>query len=591
MQLVRAMKWWALAAAAVLAAGCAATPHAPPTAAVGLPAQATASAPVSAASVPAATSSAPTTAASAPSAAASAAATPAHYADIWQRIRAGFGIADMQGPQMQPYVQQAVHWYATRPDYVARMTERSRKYLYYIVQEVQRRDMPTELALLPFIESAFNPDALSCAHAAGMWQFIPSTGRHFNLQQTLFQDGRRDVMASTRAALDYLGKLHAMFGSWKLALAAYNWGEGGLQHAIAYNQAHGRPVDYADLPMPLQTRNYFPRLQAVKDIIEDPQRYGITLPDIPNRPYFQAVAIHRDLDVAQAARMAGITVEQFRSLNPAFNKPLIVAATHPRILLPYDNAAAFEQAMAAHPGPLARWTAVRVHRTSTPAALARRLHLAEGTLRDVNGIPRRTLIKAGSTVLVPRPPHDDHNVSKHLAEHAVLALAPDLPPLRRLRVFAGSHDTPWSVARRYGVSAWDVAHWNHVREDARLRPHAELVVYTRRPPPRPAPRLLVERRRAQELRVAELRRAHAQALHLLELRRAHAHALYLLQLRRAHERALHLAELRRAHEHALHVAELRRAHERALLAERKRASSQGPQLPGGAAHDIRVAER
>ena len=584
MQLARAVRWWTLAAVAMLAAGCAATPPSLPANAPAVAAPAAPAAPASAASTaqppaPAAgTASSPAPGASHP---AGAALPEAHYTSIWQRIRAGFGIPDMNGPQMQPYVEQAVHWYTTRPDYVARMTERSRKYLYYIVQEVQRRGMPTELALLPFIESAFNPDALSSAQASGMWQFIPSTGRHFNLRQTMFQDGRRDVMASTRAALDYLGKLHQMFGDWQLALAAYNLGEGGLQRAIAYNQAHGLPVSYSHLDMPLQTRNYYPKLQAVKDIIEDPARYGITLPVVPDHPYFKPVTIHRDIDVAQAARLAGITVAEFRSLNPAFNKPLIVAATHPRILLPYDNATAFEQALAARPGPLAHWTAVQIHRTSTPAALARRLHLAETTLRDVNNIPRRTLIKAGSTVLVPRPADDQTNVSKHLADHAVLALAPDLPPLRRLRVLAGRDATPLSVARRYGVSAWDVAHWNHVRINARLRPRATLIVYTRRAVPQPPPRWLAERRLQQQ-----------RALHLAELRREHAQALHLAELRREHAQALHLALLRREHAQALHLAEARRERQRRLqLAERRRRAHHVLHVANRVSRDIRVAER
>ncbi len=528
MHRLRGVRLWALAAVVLTAAGCAATPpsQTPPPAASAPATAPSAAASAAAASAPAPEASAPAADASAPSGATSAPAmattVQVHYDDIWQRIRAGFGIPDMNGPQMKPYVTEAVHWYTTRPDYVARMTERSRKYLYYIVQEVQRRGMPTELALLPFIESAFNPDALSSAKASGMWQFMPSTGQHYKLRQTMFQDGRRDVMASTRAALDYLGKLHAMFGSWQLALAAYNWGEGGLQHAIAYNEAHGLPVDYAHLNMPAETRNYYPKLQAVKDIIEDPARYGITLPPVPDHAYFKPVRITRDIDVAQAARLAGITVPEFRSLNPAFTKPVILAATHPEILLPYDNATAFEQALADHHGPLARWTAYRVARTATPAALAQHLHLKEATLRDVNDIPARTLIKAGSTVLIPRPPDDDANVSKRVADHAVLALAPDLPPLRRLRLVAGPHDTPWTVARRYGVSVAEVARWNHMRENARFRPRALVVVYTRRPAPSPyEQRLLAERRREHELYLERLRREHEHALRVAELRREH----------------------------------------------------------------------
>ncbi len=543
MQRLRGVRFWALAAVVLMAAGCAAPPRSPVSASLVAP-QAGTSAPMLAA---AASSAAPLAGASAaaaiaptPAASAAVAAAEPQYTDIWQRIRAGFGIPDMDGPHMQPYVQQAVQWYTTRPDYVARMTERSRKYLYYIVQEVQRRNMPTELALLPFIESAFNPDALSSAKASGMWQFIPSTGKHYNLRQTMFQDGRRDVMASTRAALDYLTKLHAMFGNWQLALAAYNWGEGGVQRAIAYNQAHGLPVDYSHLRMPQETRNYYPKLQAVKDIIEHPDQYGITLPSVPDHPYFKPVTITQDIDVSKAARLAGISVADFRSLNPAFKKPVILAATHPQILLPYDNATEFEQALAAHQGPLARWTAYRVERTSSPAALAEHLHLAVATLREVNDIPSRTLIKAGSTVLVPRPPQDDANVSKHVAENAVLTLAPVVPPLRRLRLYAGRFDTPTTVARRYGISIAEVARRNHVRENARFRPHSMVIVYTHELHPH------------RELRLAEARRDHARELRLAEQRR---------------QRAVRVAQHRRAAGNTVRVA-TRSSHSLIRVAER-----------------------
>ncbi len=522
MQRFRGVRFWALAAVVLMAAGCAAPPRSPVSSSLQIPRPgSSAPTPAGAASATALAdgASAPLAAASAAAAvpatdasAAAAAAAP-RYTDIWQRIRGGFGIPDMDGPQMQPYVEQAVHWYTTRPDYVARMTERSRKYLYYIVEEVRRRGMPTELALLPFIESAFNPDALSSAKASGMWQFIPSTGKNYNLRQTMFQDGRRDVMASTRAALDYLTKLHAMFGDWQLALAAYNWGEGGLQRAVAYNQAHGLPVDYAHLRMPQETRNYYPKLQAVKDIIEHPEQYGITLPPVPDHPYFQPVTVTQDIDVSQAARLAGISVADFRSLNPAFKKPVILAATHPQILLPYDNATQFEQALAEHQGPLARWTAYRVERTSTPAALAEHLHLTVATLREVNDIPSRTVIKAGSTVLVPRPPQDDANVSRHVAENAVLTLAPVEPPLRRLRLYAGHYDTPGTVARRYGLSVAEVARWNHVRESTRFRPHALVVVYTRELHPH------------RELRLAEQRRAHERSVRMAQRRRGPGHTV------------------------------------------------------------------
>jgi membrane-bound lytic murein transglycosylase D len=258
--------------------------------------------------------------------------------DIWARIRKGFQLQDMDGD----LVQQNLDWYTSRPDYVARMTDRSKLYLYHIVNELEQRNMPTELALLPFIESAYNPQALSVAKAAGMWQFVPGTGKTFNLRNNMFQDERRDVLASTSAALDYLQKLHDMFGDWYLALAAYNWGEGNVQRAIARNQAAGLPTDYMSLKMPAETRSYVPKLQAVKAIIENPQAYGLTLPSIPNHPYFVTVTTSHDIDVDVAAKLAGMTPDEFKALNPSFRLPMILGATQSQILLPFDNAQQFQ---------------------------------------------------------------------------------------------------------------------------------------------------------------------------------------------------------------------------------------------------------
>ena len=207
--------------------------------------------------------------------------------ELWDRIRRGFAMPNLQ----DPLVTDREQWYSSRPDYIQRMTERSSKYLFHIVEELERRQMPTELALLPFIESAFNPQAVSSAKAAGMWQFMPATGKYFDLKQNAFRDDRRDVLASTRAALDYLQKLHGMFGDWHLALAAYNWGEGSVGRAIARNQKQGLGTGYLDLNMPAETRLYVPKLQAVKNIVADPQAFRTELPLIENHPYFQAVDI------------------------------------------------------------------------------------------------------------------------------------------------------------------------------------------------------------------------------------------------------------------------------------------------------------
>ncbi|MBN2691117.1 MAG: transglycosylase SLT domain-containing protein [Burkholderiaceae bacterium] len=424
------------------------------------------------------------------------------YNDIWQRIRAGFAIPEMDSP----LVEQAAQWYVARPDYVSRMTERARKYLYYTVQEVQKRGMPTELALLPFIESAYNPDARSVAHAVGMWQFIPSTGKHYNLKQNMFQDDRRSVLASTNAALDYLQNLYNMFGNWQIALAAYNWGEGSVQRAIAYNKAHNLPVDYQDLRMPNETRNYYPKLQAVKDIISDPQKYGITLPDIPDHPYFKAVTVTRDIDVSLAAKLAGMTTDEFRSLNPAFNKPVILGATNPRILLPYDNATHFAQALQAYNGALSTWTAYSVKATVSPVQLARNLGVNEAVLRDTNDIPARQLIRAGSTVLIPKADHGSNkNVSAAVAENAVLALAPEAPPGRRMVLRVGKYgDSVQGVAHRYHLSPLQVAQWNRTTERGIFRKGQFVTIYVTH-----TPRIFVAERKAEERRVVAVRKPQA----------------------------------------------------------------------------------
>src|SRR5574343_610440 len=273
-------------------------------------------------------------------------------------------------------------WYTSRPDYILRMTERSRRYIYHIVEELERRNMPTELALLPFIESAFNPEAVSTAKAAGMWQFMPATGKYFDLKQNLFRDERRDVLESTRAALDYLQKLYDMFGDWHLALAAYNWGEGSVGKALARNKARGLPLTYSDLNMPNETRYYVPKLQAVKNIVARPELFSVQLPQIHNHPFCRSVPIERDIDVTMAARLAEIKLEDFKALNPQMNRPVILAAGTPQILLPWDNASTFERNLQAHAErPLATWTAWVAPSTMKVDEAAKQVKMAPTELR------------------------------------------------------------------------------------------------------------------------------------------------------------------------------------------------------------------
>ncbi|MGY4828811.1 transglycosylase SLT domain-containing protein [Sphaerotilaceae bacterium SBD11-9] len=446
-----------------------------------------ANAPLSAASAASAAASAASDAASAPNETA-VAATPVDplrpdepvdlnskvaTVDLWERLRRGYAIPDLD----TPLVRTGEQWYSTRPDYVQRMTERGSRYLFHIVEEVERRGMPTELALLPFVESAFNPQAVSSAKASGMWQFMPATGKHFELRQNVFRDDRRDVLASTRAALDYLDRLHDMFGDWHLALAAYNWGEGNVQRAIARNQKAGKPTDYLSLRMPNETAYYVPKLQAVKNIVLRPETFGVALPPLANHPYFLSVPIERDIDVAVAVRLAGITQDEFNTLNPQMNKPVILAAGTPQILLPYDNASLFVRNSAQHRGPFATWTAWVAPRTLKAADAAKQVGMTEAELRDVNKIPPRMLVKAGSTLLVPRAEHLLKDVSLHVADNAVMALTPEALPPRRVTHRAVKGDTVATVARRYRVSPAQLAQWNKVGASASFKAGQSVVVY------------------------------------------------------------------------------------------------------------------
>jgi membrane-bound lytic murein transglycosylase D len=394
-------------------------------------------------------------------------------ADLWERIRRGYAMPDLDSDLVRDREQ----WYTTRPDYIFRMTERSKKYLFHIVEELELRNMPTELALLPFIESAFNPQAVSGAKAAGMWQFMPATGKYFELKQNAFRDDRRDVLASTRAALDYLQKLHGMFGDWHLALAAYNWGEGSVGRAVAKNQRAGAGTAYTDLNMPMETRFYVPKLQAVKNIVSNPQSFNSKLPLIENHPYFQSVTIRRDIDVSLAAKLADVTLDDFKALNPSVNKPVIMAAGTPQILLPWDNAEVFQSNLESYSGGrLASWTVWVAPTTMRVADAAKRVGMGETEMRSVNAIPPRMMIRAGSTLLVPRSARMAQDVTEKVADNGQISLAPEVV-LKRTTVRAGKGESVASVAHKYKQSPQNVAQWNKVNVSATFKVGQQLVLF------------------------------------------------------------------------------------------------------------------
>lgn len=396
--------------------------------------------------------------------------------DLWQRIRDGYGIPELQSAKTSKHE----NWYSSRPEYVGRMVDRSQRYLYYIVEEVQKRGMPTEIALLPMIESAFNPQALSRSSASGIWQFIPSTGKNFGLKQNWWKDSRRDVTAATNAALNYLQKLYVMFGTWDLALAAYNAGEGTVSRAIARNRSLGLPTDYQSLELSDETKNYVPKLQAVKNIMTDPQRYGLNIRSIPNRPYFAKVTAPQQIDAKLAAELAEISPEEFASLNPEYNRPVLTAngSVH-EILLPISSAEIFTSNLAAYDKPLVSWQTYYVKRGERMDNIARKFGIDPTKLKVINGLSTANVIASNTTLLVPAQADvqestivtDDHDLP------VAAAIASASPPPSTLKHTVKNGDTITSIARRYDVSTQHLMSMNGLKSSA-IKPGQSLSIAT-----------------------------------------------------------------------------------------------------------------
>lgn len=320
--------------------------------------------------------------------------------DLWQRIRNGFSMPNLDSP----LVAERQAWYLNRPKMLGDILSRSRRYLYYIVQELEKRGMPTELALLPMVESSFNPLAQSPARALGIWQFIPSTGKTYRLEQNWWLDERRDIIASTGAALDYLQFIYEMQGDWHLALASYNWGENAVARAVVKNRALGLPTDYQNLRMPGETRYYVPKLQALKNIIADPAAYGITIEPIPNRPYFGTVDMPSAIDISTAARLAEIPVSEFIALNPAYSRPVIPDSADSPLVLPADKVSVFLSNLERHEGeekPLSVWHTQVLAKGERLDRIAAQHGMTLAHLKKVNGIGPRTKVKPGMKLLLP----------------------------------------------------------------------------------------------------------------------------------------------------------------------------------------------
>jgi membrane-bound lytic murein transglycosylase D len=406
-----------------------------------------------------------------------AAAPPVEIGDLWDRIRKGLALSDLRNPRVASH--EAA--FASEPVYLGRIVERSRRYLHHIVEEVEKRGMPMEIALLPIVESAFNPKAYSSARASGIWQFMPGTGKHYGLQQNWWHDERRDVHAATNAALDYLESLHRRFGDWELALASYNSGEGRVGRAIAYNRARGLPTDFSSLQLPTETRNYVPKLIAVRNIVRAPERFGLTLAYIPDKPYFIAVSTDKHIDLKRAAEFAEIPVDEFLALNPAFNRPVIAAKESRSILVPAETADIFLAKLGNPDQPLVSWRSQKLSRGEAFEKVADRFGISSSELKQVNGIPSHKKIAGGGMVLVPvamtsqqQPAHIDHEATPESS----VASPYVAPPSISHTVKRG--ETLSKIARRYGVSGKALQAWNGLRK-GRVVVGQQLTIRTRSP--------------------------------------------------------------------------------------------------------------
>ncbi|TVT65307.1 MAG: LysM peptidoglycan-binding domain-containing protein [Pseudomonas sp.] len=373
------------------------------------------------------------------------------HQDIWERIREGYKLQEHL--DSNPRIEQQRLLFSSRPRSIEIASERGSPYIHYIVERLEERDMPLELALLPIIESSYDPFAYSPAHAVGLWQFIPATGRHFNLRQTSWYDGRRDITASTNAALRYLSYLHGLFnGDWLLALAAYNSGEGTVSRAIERNQKLGLPTDYWNLPLPQETRDYVPKLLALSQLIQAPEAYGINLNPIANEPYFEVIALKQRMDLARVAKLADLDEDELYQLNPAFTRRITLDGPQ-QLLVPMEKAEMLAANLALmKPQDLVDWQQYQVRAGDTLGVIANRHHLTVNIIRDVNRLKSDTL-RIGQVLSLPTS--GDAGASRELL-HAV-ARQPAATP-RSYRVKSG--DNLWDIAKAQRVSVRDLQRWN-----------------------------------------------------------------------------------------------------------------------------------
>lgn len=399
--------------------------------------------------------------------------------DLWKRILGSYSLTELDNKRIQAQL----NWFAKHQGYMDRVADRAQRYMYYIAEQVEARDVPGELALLPVVESAFDPFAYSHGRASGVWQFIPSTGRDFGLKQDWWQDGRRDIRASTVAALKYLEALQREFkGDWLLALAAYNTGAGNVRKAIRKNKKRGLPTDFWSLKLPRETRAYVPKLLALAKLVKYPEKYGIKLKPLHNEPYFSVVKTGGQIDLAQLAEMADTPLEEIYKLNPGFNRWATAPNGPHEILVPIDKKEITERNLQELPSELRlKWRRYQVKKGDSLITIASKFHTTPNALKEANNL-RRSLIRAGDQLLIP-------SAHKPLASYAHSAPG----RLKKIQNTARgnrtskteyqvrSGDSFWEIARNHKVSVRNLAKWNGMAPGDPLKPGQKLVIWSASP--------------------------------------------------------------------------------------------------------------
>lgn len=403
-------------------------------------------------------------------------AEPTPPEDIWDRIRAGYQLnLDIDRPRLSSQLR----WYSSHPGYLDRVSKRGERYLFYIVEELEKAGIPTEIALLPIVESGFDPFGYSHGRASGPWQFIPSTGRIYGLDQTWWYDGRRDILGSTQAAIAYLTRLHKMFdGNWLHALASYNSGEGTVMRAIRKNKRAGKPTDFWSLDLPRETRAYVPKLIALAKIIKNPEKYNYETYFIPNKPYFDVVNIGGQLDLAQAAEMADISIDEVYLLNPGFNQWATSPDGPHRLLIPVSKAKKFRTKLAEIPNKQrVTWVRYTVKAGDNLLLVAKQHNTTVKVLQSVNKISS-SLIRVGQELMIPVAGNDidSYTLSSHQRLLAKQSRAPNRNKIK-VNYTVSPGDSLWQIARKYGTTSKTLARWNGMGLGDPLMPGKKLVVW------------------------------------------------------------------------------------------------------------------